>query len=424
MSGNSHIDKSFTGAYGVYSVLFKLSIISLFLTPALKLFGSLPALRLDDLLILLAVLYVICSVCLGCRVVLVWGWRQTLLTGFSMIILISILNGTVVGMGTHFGDLNKLIRLGKYLLFYTLTVSLIEISPNPEEEKTKILRLILVSSLLLVPLILQQYFNWFNLNDHYIKIVAPTQFHTLIDNYPRPRPVGMIGNPNELGFMYAMCSMISLYFVWKYLKFRYFVTLLVQIGTLLLTGSRSALVALCCGVCFFILVPYIGQGYKVNKKRLSYLLVAISCVFIFLIVIHDKNVWRFFELADIKSSASWLVRLDVWNETFILFWQNPFLGVGPLSRSGLSYSVDNEWLFLLRSYGLIGTIYFAFIFLVPHFKNSRVGCKILRRLMSSLLVCTSVYMIPAFVFSSLELMPILLTFLACDDSGTKRIVFN
>lgn len=139
-------------AYPVYSFFLKCTIWSLFLTPAFKIVGWLPATRFDDFFLLFWSLYVVFLVVFRRGAVVAWGVRQTLMVGFSVIVVLSILNGTLAEMHTSLGDLNQMIRLGKYLLIYTLAVSLISISSNPQKEREKYLKSLLY-----------HHFYWFQL---------------------------------------------------------------------------------------------------------------------------------------------------------------------------------------------------------------------------------------------------------------------
>src|SRR5699024_2286817 len=111
--------------------------------------------------------------------------------------------------------------------------------------------------------------------------------------------------------------------------------------------------------------------------------------------------WRFESLYNITSDDSWTTRVNRWSENIELFKSSPLLGLGPLSRYNLQYAADNEWLLLLRSYGVLGTLYFLLMFIVPHLRGSKSDYKILTL---SILVSASVFMIPVAVFNSLTLM--------------------
>lgn len=416
--------------YRIYKLFFSTSLLAIYLTPSFKLISGFPSLRVDDFLILLWVFYVFYLILCKREAVVMWGWQQTMLAGFVFIIVIAILNGTLSGQATAFGDLNKVIKIGKYLLFYTLIVSLLGISPRRDQDLDNILKTIVVCSMLLVPVVVQQYFNLFSINEFYVKNVAPTQFLSLVDDYPRPRPVGMIGNPNELGFLYVLSALVTLYFVLKKKQYKYFAIMLVQISIVVISSSRGAIVALVVGSAMLCLLFSLDGNLKNVIKRLF---VVCFCVFVlvclFLILasnefIYQKIFWRFGELANIGSSASWQVRLEVWNETLKLFFQNPIIGSGPLSRSGFVPSVDNEWLLMLRNYGLIGTFYFILMFSLPLVLSKKGRSDLYSSFLVSVFISTSVYMIPAFVFSSLELMPVILAIIASGDNGTKKITFN
>ena len=277
---------------------------------------------------------------------------------------------------------------------------------------------------------IQQYFDLFHLNAYYVEKVAPTQYKSLINGYPRPRPVGLIGNPNELGFLYVISSLSTFYFFWSRLKLKYCFVFLVQVMMILLTLSRGAFVSLVCGVFFFVFCPYLLRVSTVNIKRLFFvvffcmLIVSLGFLMFLYEPLYTKLTWRFLELIEISASASWLVRLESWQKTFAIFLQNPIMGSGPLSRAGFTYAVDNEWLLLLRSYGILGSVYFVLMFTVHCFHKIPYNFRYLGRLISAVLVSSSVFMVPAFVYSSLELTPILLVILASRDFDARRFVLK
>ena len=73
--------------------------------------------------------------------------------------------------------------------------------------------------------------------------------------------------------------------------------------------------------------------------------------------IYDEVLWRFALLGDFTQDSSWTGRLLQWQANLELFARSPWIGVGPLFGADFRYVGDNEWLTLLRSYGLLGTSY-------------------------------------------------------------------
>ena len=91
------------------------------------------------------------------------------------------------------------------------------------------------------------------------------------------------------------------------------------------------------------------------------------------------------------------------------------VGVCPLYKAQLQFAADNEWLLLLRSYGILGTLLFVCAVAGPHVihrpKAAGPSVRSQRKLADAVLIASAVYMIPAAVFQSMTLMPLVLVIL-------------
>jgi O-antigen ligase len=255
--------------------------------------------------------------------------------------------------------------------------------------------------------------------------VAPTQHETLLGDYPFPRPVGMIGNPNEVGFAFVLGALASSYRLIKGGGWMYLVATLCNLVALGLTLSRTSLVALVAGVGYLYAIQVFLRDQRGLGERLKYfafptsVLVAVIGYVLANPILYDVIGWRFYTLLEFQSTSSWQVRLQSWQKNIRLFMDSPIFGVGPLRRAEVTAgAADNEWLLLLRTYGIVGTIALIGGVVWP---NMRAKPGLRRVFVSSLLLGTAVYMIPAAVFHSLSLMPLLLILIAVEDPTTRPL---
>ncbi|WP_281974576.1 O-antigen ligase family protein [Halobacillus litoralis] len=416
------------GGNNLIKIYLYLILFSIYLTPSLK-FPGFPAIRIEEVLIILLILNLSVSILKNRPVKISWGSRQNLLLGFFFVVAVSIFNGTIKGYDTSVFDFNEFIKILKYLLIYTISVSVLHLNEDFEYEVKKITDLIFRLSIVLFLIVIQQYFNLLNLNPYYVPFIAPTHFETLVGGYPSPRPVGMIGNPNLLGFLFAITALLAIFqIISKKVNIKYVVILFMNILGMFLTLSRTSLVSFIVGSIIIILTNINLRNIAIFNLRKLYRLLILWLISISVIIYVWNNTsfieeifWRFESLNNLANDESWQARLLHWQENITLFKENPILGVGPLSRANLQFAADNEWLLLLRSFGIIGMIYFFLMFLVPYFNNNGKHYKVLSR---SILIASSVYMIPAAVYNSLILMPLILIILSISDKPGKTINFK
>jgi O-antigen ligase len=277
--------------------------------------------------------------------------------------------------------------------------------------------------LLVFLLSLSQYFNILGMNEVYVQSIAPTQYESLINSYPFPRPVAMIGNPNELGFLFVILSLVCLILLLdecqKGKKLRVFLFFVIFNCGVMLTLSRGSLAALLAGFLIIYGWMFLNSRSVVKIK----IIVAIFCVigFGFLVLnhplIYEKITWRFMAFLSLSEDASFTTRLYNWNQNIDIIKEHPILGVGPLRGVGF-IPADNEWLLLWRSYGLIG----IFIFIGLMMSNLFYKCvKEVRAFSIAISFSVFIYMIPVAAFHSLVLFPFLLVWLAIID--TKNMGF-
>jgi hypothetical protein len=404
-------------------------ILAVFLTPALPLGSGIPAIRADDIIV---ALWLLAGIVAAPSTFLIWGRRQTLLAVFFGLLPASMLAGGLLGVrGSSLSDLLYAARIAKFLLVLALVGTAFLAGPDREARLHRMLAWVVACSLLLIPVVVQQYFDLFGLNERYVKFVAPTQYLSLMGGYPSPRPVGMVGNPNELGFLFALAGLCSAYlFIFGRKRRSYAIWLVAQIGMVGLSGSRSAVAALGVGL-FVACIPTLVSAAAPGRMRVRALvplgIVAVGVWFVLASPLAFARVGSRLEgLRTPEVDHSFVSRRAAWAQNEALFWNSPIVGVGPLSRAGL-IAADNEWLLLLRSFGASGLILVILFAVAPGRRYRRNGfsdSSVRRsntRLTKAVLSASAVFMIPAGVFSSLVLMPLVLTLISVDDPGGRVI---
>lgn len=397
------------------------------LTPMIKIPGFI-GIKLEDLMVFTIVFYYFFVQKITFKLPI----RAGFLLIFIPLLLISITLGSFLLMPTTLTDLTKYIWLLKALIIYLVFYNYMNSDMKQEDEQVdSILRLFVYFSVLASFICFQQYFNLFGLNKLYIPLVAPTQMTTLMEGYGSPRVVGMLGNPNAQGYAFAIALICCLYlYLVKGSKMVLLSTLFILLG-LFMTLSRGALVCFVAGSLFLYLTYKKSWLFTVYKIIfLGILLVTLTILFVWLKdneVIYNMVLFRFEALSNITEDKSFLARFHGWIINFEYFKSSPFFGVGPLPRSSDIFgTADNEWLFFLRSYGAVGTIWLILFMFLPFFikKHKKLKQKNRKMFVISCAIATALYIIPAAVVTSSVLFPIFLVVLSMYDVSRSSITHS
>lgn len=406
-----------------------LSIILLFITPDFRLPGA-GARRLDELLLAGLLLFLTYLYAQRVPFKVAWGPLQYGLLGFNGFVLLSILVGALRGYEASTTDIFQFIRMAKYLAVYTFAVTVITTSDDPDRTRKNALHAALWGAFLLFFVVLQQYFDLFGLNAYYVEYISRTsQSSSLINVQYDKRALGMVGNPNELGFLYVVAALVSAYFMLaaKRFQLRYLLSFATSITAILMTLSRTSLLALGIALLYMLLVMPLSRADEGRVRTRSllrgfgllFVLVAATSVLVSNQVVYDDILWRFAKLQNFGNDYSFLGRIEAWQENWTLFLTSPWFGLGPLYGREFEFSADNEWLLYLRSYGLVGTLYLILSFIFAHALSLRSGSSPMlpdvRRLIEATLIALALYMVPAAAFNSLILMPLVLILVALGD---------
>lgn len=413
------------GTLSFQRVLIPLLVVSV-LFPPIRLPLGLPYVRLELILILVAwSLLFLGHLATGQTVRFRRNPMYKWFTLFGLALLMSMTYAALAKGYTPIGrDFWELAKLLEYFLIFALVANL-DISPT----KMKRYYVILLTAFLCSTLFgFAQYLNLGNINAAVSPYYAPTQMRGLLVH---GRITGTTPNPNEFGALMVLAASLALsgalLFRQKRLRLFSWACLAVFGLAIVLTLSRSALIALAVAVGFiFFRYPLIA-GIRRSFRRL---LIVIPLVIVIVLVIIQLAPGKFFfrleELSDIASATSWQVRIAVWQDNFALWKESPLFGWGP-GKATMTTTVDNEWLLLLRRYGLVGILIFISWFASFYFGLARIRrvvqaseVQALTVALQAALVAYAVYMIPAAVYHSLQLMPILLLFLGLAYSQAHR----
>lgn len=409
------------------NILRKLTVlftVFFLLTPTVKVPGFI-GIRFDDLLVFLIIFLFFLlskSVTISVKVPV----RAGLIIIFCLLVLISILWGSTYGLPASILDLTKYIWLAKlfviYLVFYNYIYFDTSVDSVIERRNASLSFIVTIASVSAL-ICISQFFNPLNINKYYVPFVAPTQFTTLIEGYGTPRVVGMIGNPNAQGYLMALSLLSGLYLMLtktsKLLSTKLFLIFIAMLMTL----SRSSLAVFVIGALFLFVF------YKKNKtfSYYKYLILLVMGVFLFGAfiflkeneVIYNLILWRFEGLANIMEDKSFITRFHGWIINFEYFTLSPVFGVGPLPSGGEVFGTsDNEWLFFLRSYGAVGTAWLLLFLYSSFIFTNKIKAAYMRNFnyfSLSVVIMTSIYMIPAGVITSSSLSSLFVAILAFND---------
>lgn len=414
---------------GAFSLVVLLLVVSI-LSPSIRILDGLPAIRIELIVVLMAWgLFLLGRLVAHCpqRLYASSAYKWFALFGLSILcsIAYAALAKGYLPIGRDFWELGKLLE---YFLIFAWIANLRITSADIERYYWIALIILFFSALFGFA----QYLNLGNINAMVSPYYAPTQMSGLLLH---GRINGTMSNPNEFGALMVLASSLALsgalFFRRRISRFFSWLCLAVFVLALMYTLSRSALIALAIAIVS-VLSLYAVKGIKAQEFRrllLAILLLAIIG-FVDLQLVPEKFFYRTSQLANITQAASWEARLGTWQLTLEYWKKSPLFGWGP-GKGTMTTITDCEWLLLLRRYGLIGVAVFiswfgSFFFGLARIRrrSSAPATTALTVAMQATAVSYAAYMIPAVIYHSLQLMPIVLVFIGLAYSqlrGEERV---
>ena len=383
-------------------------MFSALLLPPLNISNSLPAIRPEFIIVVIAFISMLFS---KRKLVLYRNPLNKWFLIFGVCILLSIFYGGVRGYGIGVRDFYEIMKLALYWMMFYVGLQVV----RKTDDADKIIKWLLITFALTSLFGIGQFFNMANMNSWLTPYYADIEKYGMI--HESGRIVGTVGNPNEFGILLIFGVLLALSIILMKCfdkKITYTVLALTSLGVLF-TASRTALVGLLCGIVLlmFYFYPRYNGFKRSTTRRLVTVLFMVMLVGVGVIILApDVFFMRSQQLRNISEASSWIARLEMWQSAVDLIRISPLLGFGP-SKATLLGTVDNEWLLLLRSYGILGLTAFVCLF----FKLYQMQSAIIKQLhnkvqkayiimLQTLLIVFAVVMIPAGVYHSMQLMPL------------------
>ena len=397
-----------------------ITIFSLILLPNIRLNG-IPSFRVEQIVIITLTLLSTLKILLGKKVRISNSFFVFSYIGLSFIIIVSIWVGSLKGIKVITNDFFEIYKIFIYLGVFILTTS----SIKTDKDKIKIIKFINFCLFISTIIAVQQYFNLFNLNEKYVPFIAPTQYKTLVNNYAYPRVIGMTGNPNEYAVMPGIGGLLSWSLFIQTKNKRYILCLFCFMLAVLMTLSRTGFVFLVLSLLTYSFFHLFENFSKRKVLKVFRILITTSCLLLIGLIafqyLPQELTWRFRAGINISMDNSFQARLSNWNEHINYFRMSPIFGLGPAKSIAYEHAVDNEWLLFLRQYGIAGCFYIFYIFTIPFLRLKRTYYK---HLYFSIAISSAVYMIPAAIYSSFQLMPLIMIFAGLVSKENKNTEFS
>ncbi len=417
------------GSIALFYIFFKDGLLSLdrvilpllivaVLLPPIRFPTAIPAVRMELAITISAwVLLILGHLAGGKHLRIRWNPTNKWFFIFGACILVSMVYAVFAHgyypIARDFWEFGKLIE---YFLIFALVASL----NIPQDHMRNYYIISLIIFMCSAAFGFFQYFNLFAINSWLTPYYAPTQMYGLVT---AGRIVGTTPNPNEFGALMVLAASLALtgalWLKGRNIKLFSWAALVVFSLAVMFTLSRSALLGLLVAIAFIILYKYLL--YVGSKRMLRSLMLIIPLIMILAIIVlelaPDLFFFRVGRSMDLDTDTSWQARLINWEDDFALWQQSPLLGWGP-GKDTMSTIVDNEWLLLLRRYGLFGVAIFILLFVnfyrtlsdIERENNNNYTQTFCTALQATI-IAYAIYMIPAAVYHSLQLMPVLMIFL-------------
>jgi O-antigen ligase len=350
------------GAFSINRTLLPLFVVAI-LFPSIRISGNIPDPRPEFIVVAITILFLVISHLISEKTVCMRRLpadKWFILFGLSVVVSMaySTLFKNYPLIGRDFWEIFKLIL---YYLIFSLAANL-QINNNVMRRYYQFAIFIFLISAVFGFL---QYINFAGINEVLSPYYAPTQMDGLLAH---KRITGTTANPNEFGALMVLASSLALSgglaVGEKRLRILCWLTLPVFWVALLLTLSRtslvSGLISMIIILLLFIRVKKITLKVKFKRLLIFLLLVCVACIFV-LELMPERSLWRYSQIFTFEEASSWVARVENW-ETHFTFWkESPWFGWGP-GKETMRTVVDNEWLLILRRYGLIGIIAFVGLF--------------------------------------------------------------
>lgn len=299
-------------------------------------------------------------------------WYLLIILFFAVFVLFVILINPNKAHLTEYFEIYKILKYGT---IYTFSIYYFSTSKHLK----KVNEFIIISFLILVVFNLLHYFDVFNFNKNvtilYDSDGRDVQFFGLNSlGLPGPkRMIGTMGNPNDNSILFlfyfvyfqSISSEVKKKKITIY-KIFYFIAFLMIVMCQSRTGLIAALFVFCTG---FLL------RNKKEEKIIKYLFdLIIFTLLIVLLFVFEKNSGVNYlgntNIIEFDENASVRGRFEVWSYLLEMWSQKPLFGYGPNKEFMYANSIypENEYIFYLWRFGIIGLVFYLLLMFFPAIK--------------------------------------------------------
>lgn len=373
--------------------------------PWLDVSAQLPSIRPEWALLLLGVVFLPTSRRVLESRVLFWALAVVVSCLLSMVHGLLILGIVLDGR-----DLFEVLKPILYFMFFALAAS----GSDSVSQYVRFLRnAILILSVAAVLAVIQ-YFNP-GVVSPILELWAPPE---RIELYTLSRATSTMGNPNDLGYLMTVGFALVLFVhrhhvlprLWSWL------ILLLHLVAVLAAGSRTAMFCTAAVVGVF-LVSRLRHGFK-NLAYVSMVVVATGIVFQQLaqMEVFGETASRVTTLTNFEEDSAWVPRVEAALAALPAIKENWLVGHGPAKRdSSIDANIDNEYIFILYRYGVLGFITIGgFVLSLARFNGGAIAtdekglAASMRQFSLAILLAGAVFAYTAGVFLSFRLFTVLI----------------
>lgn len=333
-------------------------IISSLLIPPLELGASIPELRLEGIIIYLFFPLILIKKWKNPNIAEAKFFEKIYLLFLGCMVFSLFWGKIFLGVPVGTRDFLEIIKISKYLLIFSVITRL----DFTAEELHNILY-VTVGSIFLSGIIgLFQYYGLLGF-EH---ITAPLYFDDRIYDIHN-RMMGTFRNPNTYSFIIVVGYVISFVLLLNEkhkLKQLFFITaILLFIWLVILTQSRTGAGILIISTILITLFFAINKQFSFTQLVLLIggILFVGAAVTSF---VSYQLISRFESAINLATDQSWQMRLFAWYLNFNIFLDAPVFGWGP-AKHLYTTIVDNEYILILRQYGIVGFLVYIWLYILP-----------------------------------------------------------
>lgn len=382
---------------------FLLLIIPLIiLLPPIRISPDLPSIRFEEILFY-SVFSTIIIVELVKKMIIVNNFLvYILLYIIGSMFLSTVYSQLILGIEFTINDSFEFVKIIKYLIILLLFSNF-----KYSEPFLKKFIIIIIFSITISAIIgISQYLNLFNINSHITPLYTISQLKN-IDN----RIIGTTANPNDFGIFLISGIILTQYQVMlnKRKNFLYLLAIITMLFAVILTVSRTTIISFIITELIFLFLLFSKENF--SKKGLVFVIVFSFIVAIIIIkYASDYFINRMSSGININEDMSFLLRLISWKHNINLWLKSPIFGWGPAKGIHISF-VDNEYILILRRYGIVGILGYLAFYLTPLYEmfkikfNKLLDCeKVLISTMKIMLIVFLLFNITIVTFKNIQLM--------------------